>query len=216
VAFGAGAAVLVCLGTWLSPLAAADRPALALVAVTLSLPLGCVVGRRTRGVRDAGGIGMAAVVAALALSGGVSLGEPALFLRTASWCLAAGVLGAALSSMTRGAGIAAACVWLFLCGLPFFYQHLPAFRETGESWAVNGCPWLGFSMDAFGGDPLRRTVIYMGQWTELTGATSLSMLRASTLWLAAVPAFASLIFASAIGQSREQTEDTAVVERAGA
>jgi hypothetical protein len=31
-----------------------------------------------------------------------------------------------------------------------------------------------------------------------------------------VPAFASLIFASAIGDKREQAEDTPVVERAGA
>lgn len=214
--FGSGAGLLICLGAWLSPFAAADRPALALAAVILSLPVGCIVARRPRSVRDAGGVGMASVVAALALSMVVSLPDPALWLRTASWCLAAGLLGAAVGSMVRGAAVIATCGWLFLNGLPFFFQYLPAFRDTGEAWALNGCPWLGFSADAFGGDPLRRTVIYMGQWTELSGATSLSMLQASTLWLAAVPAFASLILATAIGCRREQKEDTPVVERAGA
>lgn len=215
-AAGAGAGVVLCLAAWLSPLSAADRPALALLAVTLSFPLGALVARRPSCARGAGGIGVRAVVAAVGLSVIVSLPDPQLWVRVTSWCLASCILGAAIGSSMRGAAVVASCAWLFLCGLPFFFQDLPAFQDTAEDWALHACPWLGFSMDAFGGDPLRRPLIYMGHWTELTGATSLRMLQVSTLWLAAVPAFASLIVASSIGQKHGQAEDTDIVERAGA
>jgi hypothetical protein len=215
LAFGAGAGVLTCVAGWLSPLAAGDRPVLALFAVTLSLPLGCTLARTPGSMRQAGGIGLGAVVASLALAATVSVLEPALFVRTASWCLAAALLGACVASASRAAGVIATCFWLFLCGLPFFYARMPIFPETLELWALQGCPWLGFSADAFGGDPLRRPVIYMGHWTELSGATSLGVLQAQTLWLAAVPALASLIVTS-FRRAREQTEDTPELERAGA
>jgi hypothetical protein len=195
LAFGAGAGVLVCVAAWLSPLAAADRPALALLGVTLSLPLGCVVARRPADTNDARGVGITAVVAALVFSAVLTLPAPGLWLHTAWWCTAAVLLGASIGSTVRGAGVAATCFWLFLNGLPFFYDKLPVLRDTAESWALQGCPWLGFSSDAFGGDPLRRPVLYLGQWTGLSGSTSFSLLRISTLWLAAVPAFAALIVA---------------------
>jgi hypothetical protein len=213
--FGLGAGLLVCLAAWLSPLAAADRPVLALFAVTLSLPLGCAVSRTPVGIRDAGGLGLCAVIAGLALAAVVSLLEPALFIRTASWCVAAGLLGATIGAIGRGAGVVATCFWLFLNGLPFFYERIPMFAETMETWALQGCPWLGFSADAFGGDPLRRPVLYLGQWTELSGSTGMGALQISTLWLAAVPAFASLIVAS-IGRGCEKAENTPELERAGA
>jgi hypothetical protein len=213
--FGLGAGVLVCLAAWLSPLAATDRPTLALFAVALSLPLGCAISREPASARDAGGLGLAAVIAALGLAAVVSLLEPALFIRTASWCVAAGLIGVCLGAIGRGPGVVATCIWLFLNGLPFFYERMPILESTLEAWALQGCPWLGFSADAFGGDPLRRPVLYLGQWTGLSGSTGMGTLQASTLWLAAVPAFASLIVAS-IRRQREQTEDSAVLERAGA
>lgn len=215
-AWGVGAGVLMCLGAWLSPLAAADRPALALLAVTISLPLGCAVARRPEGIRDAGAVGLRGIVAALAMTAVVSIADPALFLRTGSWCLASALIGLAFASTLRGAGVVATAFWLLLCALPFCYDKLPVLQETAETWAMQGCPWLGFSQDAFGGDPLRLQVLYMGHWSELSNLTSLSLLRVSTLWLAAVPAFAGMILASEIRDRREQAEDTPVLERAGA
>jgi hypothetical protein len=136
-------------------------------------------------------------------------------MRSASWCVAAALIGVSIGAIGRGSGVVATCIWLFLNGLPFFYERMPIFESTLEAWALQGCPWLGFSADAFGGDPLRRPVLYLGQWTELSGSTGMGTLQASTLWLAAVPAFASLIIAS-IGRRREQPENSPVLEQAGA
>lgn len=216
LAAGLGAGLLVCLSAWLNPLAASDRPALALLAVTISLPLGVLLARHTAGVRDAGGVGLAALVAALGLAACVSLFEPALLVRTGSWCIAAGVLGVSVSSTVRGAGVAVTAAWLVLCGLPFFYWRLPILTSSAEAWALQGCPWLGFAQDAVGGDPLRRPVLYLGHWSELSGNTGMGMLEASTLWLAAVPAFGALLVASSGGRKREQKESAAVLERVGA
>jgi hypothetical protein len=210
LAFGAVAAAAICLAAWLSPLAAADRPTLALLAVTFSLPLGCMIARRPADPRAAGAIGLGAIAAGLGLAL-VTLFEPALFVRTGSWCIAAALLGASLGSL-RVAGVVATCFWLFLSGLPFFYERLPL---DLEGWALQGCPWLGFSSDAFGGDPLRRPLIYMGHWSELTGASGFGTLRPSTLWLAAVPAFAALIV-SAGGRASEKAEGSAELDRPGA
>jgi hypothetical protein len=69
--------------------------------------------------------------------------------------------------------------------------------------------------DAFGGDPLRRPVLYLGQWTELSGGTGIGTLQPATLWLAAVPAFAALLV-SKIGRAHEKAETTPELERAGA
>ncbi|MBZ0135751.1 MAG: hypothetical protein K8I27_05210 [Planctomycetes bacterium] len=207
--WGVGAGVLLCLGAWLSPLAASDRPALALLAVTISLPLGCVVGRQPVVPREAGAVGLRAIVAALCLTAVVSLADPALFLRTASWCVAAGVIGVGAASLLRGAGVFATCFWLVLCALPFCYDKLPVLQTTGEAWAMQGCPWLGFSQDAFGGDPLRRPVLYLGHWSGLSSHTSMNLLQISTLWLACVPAFAAMILASGIPRSAITPEEGA-------
>jgi hypothetical protein len=215
LAFGIGTGVAICLAAWLSPLAAGDRPVLALFAVTVSLPLGVAVARVPGSMRAAGGVGLSTLIASLSLAATVSIAEPALFMRTASWCIAAALLGACLASASRAAGLGAACFWLFLCGLPFFFERLPFFQETLEAWAMQGCPWIGFSVDAFGGDPLRRPVIYLGHWTALADSTSLGVLQAETLWLAAVPAFASLLVYS-IGRTSEKAADTPELERAGA
>lgn len=110
-----------------------------------------------------------------------TLAEPALFVRTAVWCMAASLIGGALASMHHAAGVAATCLWLLACGLPFFFEKLP-----GEGWrdyALYGCPWLGFSQDALGGDPLRRSVLYLGHWTELSDEPAINLMRAETLWL---------------------------------
>jgi len=213
--WGVGAGLLLCLGAWLSPLAASDRPALALLAVTVSLPLGCVVARRPAGIRDAGAVGLSGIVAALALAAVVSLADPALFVRTASWCLAAGLIGVGTASTVRGAGVFATAFWLLLCALPFMFDKMPVLQQTAESWAMQGCPWLGFAQDALGGDPLRRPVLYLGHWSGLSSHTSMNLLQVSTLWLTAVPAFASLIVSSEV-RGRRETEDSPVVEPVGA
>jgi len=206
--------LVLCAASWLSPLAASDRPTLALLAVTLSLPFGVVLSRRPTGVRHAGEVAAGSVLAALALAAVVAVLDPALFVRTSSWCVAAALLGTSLGSISRAMGVFAAAFWLLLCGLPFFYQHVPVLAGTFENWALQGCPWLGFSSDAFGGDPLRRPVLYLGRWSGLSDSTTTELLRPATLWLAAVPAFASLVLSS--GARRETVEDSAVVERAGA
>jgi hypothetical protein len=213
--FGLAVGIAACFATWLSPLAAADRASLALIAVTLSFPLGVMVARRPVDLRDASSVGLTAAVAALAMASVLTLLEPGLWLRTASWCLAAVMIGVSIGSVARTAGVLATCGWLILNGLPFFYDRLPLLAESAEIWALQGCPWLGFSSDAFGGDPLRRPVLYLGQWTNLSGAGSFSVLQVSTLWLAAVPAFASLLVASTGGREREQTKDSPELERAG-
>lgn len=216
LAFGLACGVAACAAAWLSPLAASDRPSLALIAVTLSLPLGVVTARTPQNIREASGVGISAVVAALSMATLLTIFEPGLWLRTASWCIAACLIGASVGSTVRVAGLVVTCGWLFLNGLPFFYDRLPVLADSAETWALQGCPWLGFSGDAFGGDPLRRPVLYLGQWTKLTGAGSFSVLRVSTLWLTAVPAFASLLVASLYGARREQTESPPELERAGA
>ena len=106
----------------------------------------------------------------------------------------------------------ATAFWLLLCALPFTFDKLPLLQETAEIWAMQGCPWLGFSQDAFGGDPLRRPVLYLGHWTELSNLGSLSLLRVSTLWLAAVPAFAGMILASEISKPAKDPAPEPVTE----
>ena len=213
---GMSVGVLLCVGAWLSPFAASDRPSLALLAVTVSLPLGCMLGRRPEGTRASGALGLRAIVAGLALAAVVSLTDPELFLRTASWVVASALIGVGLTATARGLGVVGTTGWLLLCALPFCYDKLPLLQQTAEAWAMQGCPWLGFSQDALGGDPLRHPVIYMGHWSGLSEYTSMSFLQVSTLWLAAVPVFASLIIASEIRKPNGRAEDSPVVERAGA
>lgn len=204
--WGAGAGVFLCVAAWLSPLAASDRPALALLAVTVSLPLGCLIARRAVGPREASAVGLRGIVAALSLAGVVSLADPVLFLRTASWCLAAVLIGLAFTSVSRGFGVLTVAGWLLLCALPFVYDRLPLMEETAEAWAMQACPWLGFAQDAIGGDPLRRPVLYLGHWTELSNQTSISLMNAAALWLTAVPGFAAMIVASGVPPEAKESE----------
>lgn len=203
--FGVVAAVIVIAGAWLSPLAAGDRPALALLAVTLSVPLGAVAGRASTGLRDAGGIAAGAIVAALVFASVLTVFQPALWLRTGSWCVAGVLIGACLQSTVRGGGLFASSMWLFLCGLPFFYDKLPWYTETFRHWALEGSPWIGFSYDAIGGDPLRRSIIYMGHWTELGDAPVAGALTAGTLWLTALFTLAGLLATSLLRPTRQAT-----------
>ncbi len=177
----AAASLLLAFGAGLQPLAAADRPALALIAVTLSLPLGAFVSGRANSLRDAGERAGASMLAGVLLAACFTLFEPALFLRTAIWCGAGALLGGSLGALHLAAGITAVIGWLLLCGLPFFVEKLPG--HLWRDYALHGCPWLGFSQDAFGGDPLRRSVLYLGHWSELRDEPAFNLLRAHTLWL---------------------------------
>jgi hypothetical protein len=193
--FGAGAGALICLATWLSPLAALDRPTLALIGVTISLPLGAMSARQSAGTQDSSAVAMRGLIAGLVLSATLSVFEPDLWLRAAVWICAAALIGAAATGVHRAAGVAASALWLALGGLPFFCHALPAFAETAQSWALGGCPWLGFSQDAFGGDPLRRPVLYLGQWSELADKPALGLLTAGTLWITGALTLAILLAA---------------------
>jgi hypothetical protein len=65
-------------------------------------------------------------------------------------------------------------------------------------YSMQGCPWLGFAQDAIGGDPLRRSVIYLGQWSSLGDQPALGLLTAAELWsMAALSLAASLLRAVA-------------------
>lgn len=188
----------LCLIAGLSPLAAADRPALALFALCLSLPLGVALARPEADVRAAGGRAGAALVAGVLLAMTVSIGDFALLLRTASWCAAGALLGAMLGGLARGTGAAATMAWLVLCGLPFFGGELGAWRALAEDYAMQGCPWLGFSQDAMGGDPLRRSVMYLGQWSSLGDKPAFGLLNAAELWAAAALALAANLLRSGL------------------
>jgi hypothetical protein len=193
VAVGALAAVLIALLAWLSPLSAGDRRGLALLAVTASLPVGCIAARLARGWRDALAVSASGLVAGAVLATGLTVFGPSLWWTTLVWCAGAGWLGASVTGLaTRGAGVAVSGLWLFLGGLPFFYDKSPWFEQSLEGWALQGAPWLGFSMDAFGGDPLRMPIIYMGKMSELTSVPAAGVLSAGTLWLAAAFACAAL------------------------
>lgn len=194
---GVAAGVVIAAGTWLSPLAAADRPVLALVAVTFALPLGAMLAARPLSLPHAGAIGLSAALAGLMLATTVCVFEPALWLRTASWCVAAALIGASAGTLVRGGGLAATAFWLLLCGLPFFYPNLPILSETAGAWAQQGCPWLGFSTDALGGDPLRLSVIYLGKWTDLSAQSVPDVLDVSTLWLVAALLLAATLITAA-------------------
>lgn len=189
------ASLLLAFGAGLQPLAAADRPALALMAVTLSLPLGAFVSGRATTLRDAGERAGASLLAGVLLAACFTLFEPALFARTAVWCGAAALLGGSLGALHTLAGFVAALGWLLLCGLPFFVEKLPG--DLWRDYALHGCPWLGFSQDAFGGDPLRRSVLYLGHWSELRDEPAFNLLRAHTLWLTgALTLAATLVYAA--------------------
>lgn len=203
VALGAGA--ILAIAGRLSPLAAADRPALALFAVCLSLPLGAALGRAARpclggAVRVAGVYGAAALLAGVLMAVATSGADPALLVRTASWCAAGCLLGASLQGVARGVGIVATLAWLGLCALPFICGSLGSWREVAEGYALQGCPWLGFSQDAFGGDPLRRSVIYLGKWSSLEDKPAFGLLSAAELWVAAALGLAAYLLRTGLAR----------------
>ncbi len=189
--YGVGAGIVVCAAAWLSPLAAADRSALALIGVTVSLPLGALCAKRPAGLRECAPATLRALAAAGGLATVLTVADPALWARTLLWCFPAAVIGASLAGMHRAAGVVVAMIWLALGGLPFYYESAPIPNATAETWALSGAPWLGFSQDAFGGDPLRQPVIYMGRWTELTDKPAIGLLTAGTLWIAAALSLAA-------------------------
>lgn len=192
--FGAGAgasvALLASAGMWLSPLDAGDRNVLALVAVCLSVPLGVIAAGETRAPLSAALAGLCAALSMVTL---LAIYEPALWFRALVWCAAGALIGASLRAQHRALGAAAAVFWLALCGLPFYAGSVPLIGETAMTWAHGGCPWLGFSQDALGGDPLRRQVIYLGQLSVLTDEPAYGLLSAGTLWVAAALSLATLL-----------------------
>lgn len=196
---GSVVALFLCFAGGLSPLAAADRPALALFALCAAFPVGAMLGRLETTRRAAGARAAAGLVGGLALALVVSLPDPALAVRTASWCAAAALLGCALAGLGRGLGMAALLAWLGLCGLPFFCGSLGTWRQAAESVALAACPWLGFSADALGGDPLRRQVIYLGQWSSLGDEPATGLLQAWQLWVAAALALVAALVRPALG-----------------
>jgi hypothetical protein len=197
--YGVGAGVVVCAAAWLSPLAAADRSALALIGVSLSLPLGALSATRPSGLSEYAPATIRALTAGAAFAAILTIADPALWARTLLWCCPAALIGAAVSGMYRAAGVVTSVLWLALGGLPFFYGSAPLPDHTAETWALSGAPWLGFSQDAFGGDPLRRPVLYMGRWSELTDKPAAGLLTAGTLWIAAALSLAALMLQAALG-----------------
>ncbi len=192
-ALGVSAGVLVAAATWLSPLAALDRASLALVAIVLSLPLGVIASAPARVMRDAACRALCALTACAAFVTVLTVAEPALWFRTLVWCLPAALIGGSLAALGRAAGLGSAFAWLALCGLPFYFDAMPVLRETAGNWALSGCPWLGFSQDVLGGDPLRRPVIYLGRMSGLSDKPVSGLLDAGTLWLAGTLSLATLM-----------------------
>lgn len=194
VASGPGAGIALCLLAGLSPLAAADRPALSLLAVCISLPLGAVLaGPAARDTRQAGTDALCALAAGVLLGMVPAVGDPSLAMRCASWCSAGALTGFALGSVSRIAGLAATLGWLLLCGLPFLCGSLGAWVDIAEDWALQGCPWLGFAKDALEPDPLRLPVLYLGRWSSLTDQPALGLLSAAELWFAGLLALAAAL-----------------------
>ena len=200
---GAGAALIAATG--LSPLASSDRPALALIALCISLPLGAALrGLAPFSPRETGAAdqtapakkvpdpfhaAIAALLAGLLLSMLATAPDPDLFARTASWCAGAALLGQALGSITGGAPVT--LLWLALCAGPFAAGFMGSWQNAAELYAMQGCPWLGFSQDALGGDPLRKPVLYLGQWSTLSDQPALGLLTAAELWAMAALALAA-------------------------
>jgi hypothetical protein len=197
LAFGAGvgvaAGLLLALASGLSPLSADDRRGLVLLGLTVALPLGCVAARKARHWRGALALAGSGVLCGVALATVVAAFEPALWWTCAVWFSGAALLGAAAAGLAgRGGAVVATGAWFALHSLPFCYHRVPWFTGTLEGWALQGAPWLGFSMDAFGGDPLRMPVLYMGKWSELSSGPAAGVLSPGTLWIAALLACATL------------------------
>lgn len=195
---GAAVALLLCMAGGLSPLAALDRPALALWALCAALPMGAALGRPGLGVHSAGLHCASALAAGVVLATLVTLGDPALWLRAASWCGAAALVGGALATVARGGGMVACVLWLALCALPFFSGKLGSMSEPAKEWALHGCPWLGFAKDALDPDPLRLPVLYLGQWSSLSDQPALGLLSAAELWLAGLLSLAAALLRAGV------------------
>jgi hypothetical protein len=189
---GLCAALALCLLAGLYPWYEDQHPALALIGLTFSLPLGAVSGATAKPPRHAlaravfAGLGLGCALAATS----------GYFIESTSWFCAAALLGAALSAlMPRAGGVGASALWLLLCALPFFYERLAQTPLGGVSftWASGGCPWLGFARDVFEVDPLRLSVLYLGQWSALSGIQTPEYLAARELWLLAALAMGAVL-----------------------
>lgn len=192
--------VVLIVASGLSPLSAGDRPALALIAVTLSVLVGGFAARPTKSLRDASNVALAGVLSGLVLSL-VVVFEPSLWIRTASWCVAGALAAACVGSWFRGAWFVVLGGWVFLNGLPFFYEYLG--RETWQDIALTWSPWLGFSQDAFSLDPLRRSILYMGHWSDLTTLPPANLFSASNLWWLSMGGL-TVLFAVAMFRQRRK------------
>lgn len=194
---GAAAGIVLCLLAGLYPWFSNDSEALGLIGLTLALPLGAAAGK-PGGAKPAA---RASLLRGLCSGLGLALALTAWgeYLGAAlSWFGAAALLGAGLASLSRnGAAAGVACLlWLTLCALPFFYDKLAMTPLGGASelGASRLNPWLGFAQTALATDPLRRTVLYFGHWTELSSAPAQGFLSATQLWsLAALAMAAGLV-----------------------
>ncbi|MCC6573674.1 MAG: hypothetical protein IT462_07775 [Planctomycetes bacterium] len=204
-----GAVLLV--ATTLSPLAALDRRALALVCVSLAVPVGAMLAFAPANLRQAGLPAFRALAGGLALALVVVAADPRLALALALWLCPAMMIGASLGSLDkRGiAGLIAAGCWLALCAAPFFFQ---VFEDTSYGvgsrwWALQGCPWLGFAQSHLSLDPsrpldpLRQDIIYMGHWSKLTDMPANGLLSSGTLWVLAALALAAALVRHVAGPS---------------
>ena len=204
---GAGAGLLVggviALATSLSPLAALDRRALALIALSISLPLGAALAFAPKTLKQAGLPAFRAIAAAASLSLAMAAADPTLALALLLWVCPAAIVGASLASLDRRGvtGLIASVLWLALNASPFFFQVFDgtAYGAGARRWALEGCPWLGFAqanlaMDAGQAlDPLRQEVLYMGHFSALTDMPAMGLLSSGTLWWLAVLAVAAAL-----------------------
>lgn len=207
LAVGAGVGIIQGVAllavTSLSPLAALDRRALALIALTLALPLGVMMSLTPTALRQAGLPAFRAIACALTLAMVLGAGDVGMAGALTLWLCPAMVIGASLGSLDRRGltGAAAAGGWLVLCAAPFFYQVFEGTMLEGgiRLWALQGCPWLGFaqahlSLDPSRPlDPLRQDIIYMGHWSGLTDMPASDLLAPKTLWWLATLALAAAL-----------------------
>lgn len=200
---GLGLGVVLLGAMRLSPLAALDRRALGLIALSLALPVGAMLAFAPANLRQAGLPAFRALACALTLSLSCAIADPRMAAALVLWLAPAMLIGACLGSLdSRGAtGLIAAALWLALCALPFFFHIFEgtACGPGARQWALQGCPWLGFaqanlSMDPSRPlDPLRQDILYMGHWSALSDEPAGGLLSTATLWWMAVLALAAAL-----------------------
>ncbi len=193
---GVACALLLITVTGLSPLAAVDRVALALLALCVSLPLGAALSRCATTTRQAADHAAGALLAGATLGLLITGPEPALAMRTVLWCAGACLVGSSLGGITRGASVVVTLTWLGLCALPFVCGAAGSWQPQAEAYALAGCPWLGMSHDVTGVDPLHRSVVYLGQWSAISDRAPDGFASALQLWVAAALALSAYLLRS--------------------